>query len=302
MVSLVPVASVTVASQGQPPNVYPTHTWPAVVQAFDGPNGTGNSLALSQRTVVWSSSNAAIATVSAGSPGNATITAVALGTATISASVDGIPAGSPISVTVKQVPVATISISPSSGTMFRRDTLIVFTATPRDSAGNALSGKTLNWTTSNPVKATIADATTGLIAANDSGTTTITVTATGAGFGGSSPSQNANLVVTLLPIGSVVLTPQSTTLSTTTGTAPLTVDVMSGGASPRPLTGRLCQAQSANAGVVTVSPPGNSFTDSNGQVALTLTGVSPGSNILITVTCDPGTGGAKFGTATVTVP
>lgn len=302
VVSLVPVASVTVASTSQPPNVYPTHTWPAVVQAFDGPNGTGNSLALSQRTIVWSSSNPAIATVSAGSPGNATITAVSLGSVTISATVDGIAAGTPISFTVKPVPVASISLSPSTGAMFRRDTLIVFTATPKDSAGNALSGKTLSWSTSNPVKASIVDATTGLIAANDSGTTTITVTAPGAGAGGSSPSQNANLLVTLLPISSVVLTPSNTTLPTNTSSAQITADVKGGSPTPRPLIGRACQAQSSAPGILSVSPT-NTQTDANGQVLLTVTGQNGGAGtVTITLTCDPGTGGEKSGTATVVVP
>jgi len=304
VVSLVPVASVTVASTNQPPNVYPTHTWPAVVQAFDGPNGTGNSLALTQRTIAWSSSNSAIATVSAGSPGNATITAVALGTATISATVDGIPAGTPISITVKPVPVASISLSPTSGSMFRRDTVIVFTATPRDSANNALSGKTLSWSTSNPVKASIVDATTGLIAANDSGTTTITVTAPGAGVGGSSPSQNASLLVTLLPISSVVLTPNNTPLPTNTSTAQITADVMGGTTTTRPLIGRACQSQSSAPGILTVSPTSNIVTDSNGQVLLTVTGTgaATGGTVTITLTCDPGTSGEKSGTATVVVP
>ena len=301
VVSLVPVVSVTVASQNQPPNVYPTHSWPAVVQAFDGPNGTGNALALSQRTIVWSSSNPAVATVSAGAPGGATITAVGLGTVTISASVDGIAAGTPIPVTVKPVPVFSITISPTSGGMFRRDTLVVFTATPRDSAGNVLSGKALTWSTSNPVKASIVDATTGLIAANDSGTTTITVTAAGAGVGGSSPSQNANLVVTLLPISSVVLTPPNTPLPTAASSAQITADV-TGGTTPRPLVGRACQAQSSAPGLLTVSPT-NTQTDANGQVLLTVTGQNAGAGtVTVTLTCDPGTGGAKSGTATVIVP
>lgn len=299
-VSLVPVSSVSVSATPTP-NVYPTHSFPATVVARDAAN---NVLSLAQRTIVWTSGNTAIATVSAigSSPGSATITAVATGTVTITASVDGIAAGTPITIVVRPVPVTSISVTPSPGSMFKDDTTVVFTATPRDSAGNALSPKPLTWSsTFNANKARIVDATTGLIAALDSGTATITVTASGAGVGGSSPAQNVTLNIGLRPIGTVAVTPSTVTLPATTGTATLTVDVLSAAPNPRPLPARACQAVSSNAGQLTVSP-GNSLTDAAGKVSLTVTGVAPAANVVVTVTCDPGTGGARSGTATVTVP
>lgn len=293
VVSLVPVATVT-ASATPPPNVYPTHTFPATVQAFDA---SSNLLGLSQRTIVWSTNNAAVATVAAGGAGSAAITAVGVGTTTISVTVDGVTVTTPITVTVNLVPVASIVVSPSTASQQVGVTAFAFTATARDSIGGTLSGRSVTWSTSNAAKATVNASNGAVTAIDSSAAVTITATATAPFVGGSPPAGNAALTVTLMPILSVTLTPSTATVAAA-ATQNITADVVAAGSIP--LQGRACTVVSSNTAAATVTPA-SGVTDAAGKLALVVTGVATGS-ATITVTCDPGTPGAKSGTATITVP
>ena len=70
-------------------------------------------------------------------------------------------------------PVATIDLSITAVTLAPQQTLTV-TATPRDAAGNALTGRTVTWSSSQPLVATIDN--NGVVTAIAGGTTTLTAT------------------------------------------------------------------------------------------------------------------------------
>ena len=121
------------------------------------------------RTVSWGSSNPAVATVSA----TGLVTAVALGTATITASSEGKSGTSAITV---YVPVASVTVAPPTATILVTQTK-AFTATTKDAQGNTLTGRLVTWSSSNPRAATV-DAT-GVATAVALGTATITATSEG---------------------------------------------------------------------------------------------------------------------------
>src|SRR5207245_4640516 len=93
-----------------------------------------NGNPLSGRAITWTSSDAAVATVS----GTGTVTGVAVGTATITATSGGQSGAT--TVTVTNVPVASVTLSPASATVVAGQR-VQLTATPKDSAGNALTSR-----------------------------------------------------------------------------------------------------------------------------------------------------------------
>ena len=139
-----PVASVTVS--------------PATLDLRVGENGALTATvkdaaggALSGRPVSWSSSDPAIATVS----GVGLVTAVAAGTATITAASEGRQGGARVTVTL--VPVATIAIALANSAVPAGQTTQA-TATLRDAAGNVLTGRPVTWSSSNVAVATVSPA------------------------------------------------------------------------------------------------------------------------------------------------
>jgi uncharacterized protein YjdB len=128
---------------------------------------------LAGRSVVWTSSNPLIASVS----GAGIVTGNGLGTATIAATCDNTASGS-TNVLVTLVPVTSVTISPP--TLFLNPGNVgQLTATARDSAGNVLSlqGRNVQWFSSNiPVANTTGQ---GVVTAHSVGTTDITVSVDG---------------------------------------------------------------------------------------------------------------------------
>jgi hypothetical protein len=126
---------------------------------------------LTGKTVSWSTSDASRATVT----GAGLVKGVAVGTVTITATVDG-KAGS-AEVTVNPAGGAnTFAISPATVTVLK-DSTIQLTATVRDAAGNPVSGKTITWSTSDAAKAIVSS--TGLVKGLALGSVTITASSTG---------------------------------------------------------------------------------------------------------------------------
>lgn len=97
---------------------------------------------LQGRTVTWQSSNVAVATVSAGGQ----VLAVATGSASITATVDGISGAAQISVSA--TPVASVTLSVANVTIPVGEIAVV-TATPRDINSNPLTDRVVNWTSTN---------------------------------------------------------------------------------------------------------------------------------------------------------
>lgn len=96
--------------------------------------------ALLDRAPVWSSADTSIASVNA----NSLVTAVAVGTTQITATIDGLTATTTVQVVA---PTATLTISPASATIALGGS-VDFTATLRDTAGNVVEDADVTWTSS----------------------------------------------------------------------------------------------------------------------------------------------------------
>jgi len=115
----------------------------------------------------WESSTPEVATISA----NGLITAVGIGTTTITATAGSVSGTVP--VTVEQV-VATIVLSPDSIRLAFVGATAPLTAVIRDAADHPIEGVPIVWTTSAPPVATVSDS--GVVTAVGFGTATIAAT------------------------------------------------------------------------------------------------------------------------------
>ena len=128
----------------------------------------GNTL--TNKTVTWTTSSNAVATVST----SGLVTGVAGGTASITASVDGKTASR--SVAVISSPIATIAVTAASTALAIGGTTQA-TAVLRDGPGNVITGRTVTWSSSNTGVATVNA--TGLVTGVGQGKATISATADG---------------------------------------------------------------------------------------------------------------------------
>lgn len=115
--------------------------------------------------VVWSSSNALVATVSSGG----IVTALALGDVTIRATSDTV--SGELSMSVVNMPISSVTVFPATRTMSVGD-VALFSVAERDADGNLLPQKPATWSTSDSSIATVAS--NGLVSAVDTGTCFIT--------------------------------------------------------------------------------------------------------------------------------
>ena len=256
-VTLPPVASVDVSPASAGLSIGRTSQLSATPR-----DASGNPL--SGRVVTWSSNASGVATVSA----NGLVTAVAAGSATITATSEG--QSGTATITVNAVPVASVSVSPASGSIFAGKT-IQLSATTKDSAGNVLAGRGVTWTSSATSVATVSSS--GLVTGVAAGSATITATSEG-------QSGTATITVTVVPVASVSVSPASNGIfvGKTVQLAVTTKD-----SAGNVLTGRAVTWSSSATGVATVSSGG------------LVTGVAAGS-ATITATSE-----GKSGTASVTV-
>lgn len=129
-----------------------------------------NNNVLTGRTVTWSSSNTAQATLNA----NGLVTAVSPGTPTITATSEGKTGTSSITVTL--APVATVTVTPATASLAIGATQQLVAAL-KDVNGVVLNGRVVTWATSDQTKATVSSI--GLVTAVAAGTATITATSEG---------------------------------------------------------------------------------------------------------------------------
>jgi uncharacterized protein YjdB len=178
-----PVAAVAV----DPPSaaMLPTDQVSLTARVTDA---SGNVLA--GRVVTWTSSNAAVATVN----GSGRVTAVSPGSATISATAEGRSGGSTITV---NAPVATVTVSPATVALLV-GAVQQLSATSRDSAGNTLQRRPVDWNSSNPSAATVSAQ--GLVSGVAPGVATITASVEGR-------TANAQVTVALAPVATLTLEP-----------------------------------------------------------------------------------------------
>lgn len=188
-VSPPPVASVQLAPPSASIVVGATQQFTA--SAFDAAGEL-----LTGRAVSWSSTNAAVATVSAAG----LVTGVATGTATVVATVEGRTASA--TVTVSAPPVATVTVTPATATLVIGSTL-QFSAVMRDAGNTVLPGRDVAWSTSAPTVATVSAS--GLVTAVAVGTATLTATSEGR-------TGTATLTITNPPVASVTIDPPSVSM------------------------------------------------------------------------------------------
>lgn len=117
----------------------------------------------------WASSNETVATVS-----NGTVTGVAPGTATISATAAGKRGELVVSVTA--VPVGSVAVTPDTATIAVGATRQL-SAAVRDPSGGALTGRAVTWASSDTTKARVSS--TGQVTGVAAGTATITASSEG---------------------------------------------------------------------------------------------------------------------------
>jgi trimeric autotransporter adhesin len=224
------VASVSVSGSTSPLTVGATSQLVATPRDASG-------AVLAGRSVTWTTDAAPVATVSS----TGLVTAIAPGLATITATSEGI-AGSD-AITVIPVAVASIVITAPKLAFLVGDAS-QYSAQPKDAQGNALTGRTVTWNSSQPSVVTVSSA--GLVTAVGAGSATITAT---------SETITANVAVTvaLVPVASVTVT--AATVSFVVG------DVSQYSAQPKdaqgnPLSGRSITWASTQLGVATVSSTG----------------------------------------------
>jgi acid phosphatase type 7 len=132
-------------------------------------NEAGDEL---DRPVSWTTSNQTVASVTPAGR----VTAGSAGQATITATVEGKADAAQITVRVPAVPVASVTVTPSSATVETGRT-VQLTATVGDASGNTLSGRQVTWVSSNPALASVS--TSGLVSGTAAGRVTISATSEG---------------------------------------------------------------------------------------------------------------------------
>ena len=183
-VGLVPVATVVVTTSQSTLTVGQTTTLVATAMDAAGQPVTG-------RPVTWTSSSPAVASVS----GAGVVTALSVGSAVITATIDGVPGST--TVIVNQAPVASVTVTPTTRSLTVGQTFTL-TATARDAGGTVISGAPITWTSSNTAVATVS--TSGVVTAVAAGSASIDATS-------GTASGTATITVTNAPLHHILVTP-----------------------------------------------------------------------------------------------
>ena len=166
-VSVVPVTSVTVTPNAPTVKVGATQALAATLK-----DEQGN--VLEGRAVAWTTSAANVATVNATS---GVVTGVAAGTTTITATSEGKTGSTTVTVSAAVKPVDAIQLAPALDTLEAFSSELIGRIL-RDADGNVLTGREIQWASSNPAVASI-DPVTGMLTGVDRGTVTVTATSEG---------------------------------------------------------------------------------------------------------------------------
>lgn len=229
---------------------------------------------LTGRTVTYSSSNTNVATVLDG-----LVMAVAPGTATITATCEGISGSVTVTITsaTSTAPVATVTLSPGTLAMPVGSAEQV-TAILKDAAGQTLTGRTITWSSSQPAVISVAN---GVVTGASAGSATITATSEG-----KSGTMSVTAVVQpgSTPVATVTVSPDPATVDvgyTTQLTATLK------DASGQVLTGRTVTWTSSDPAAASVS--------ASGVVSGISFNTNSAGNVTITATADGKSGTTRVG-------
>ncbi|HYW10072.1 MAG TPA: Ig-like domain-containing protein, partial [Longimicrobium sp.] len=236
----------------------------------------GNGNVLTGRAVVWSSSDARVATVAVGG----VVTGAAEGTARITASVEGVSASATVHVRAPPpAPVVTVRVQP--------DSLVLpvgaagdFSATAYDGQGNVLTGRVVAWASSDRAVATISAG--GVVGAVAEGSTRIYATVDG--VTGSAYVR----VVAPAPaaVARVVVRPDSITLEVG---AAADLGATAYDARGNVLTGRSVTWASTNAAVAVVGSGGvvSGVAEGSTRITATVDGVTGSASARVTAVAPP---------------
>jgi acetyl esterase/lipase/uncharacterized protein YjdB len=264
-VSEIPVASVTVA-----PNPVEVPVDGSVQLTATARDDAGNIL--TGRVVTWTSSNPAVASVSA----DGHVRGEATGSAVITATTEG--RSGTTQATVFLTPVATVTLTPDPASVVEGRTL-AFIVTLKDADGNVLTGRPVTWESSAPGVATVNSS--GIATGVSVGTSTISAASEG--------KQDAvTLTVTAVPAASVEASPGSAMIAAGGGTVQLTATVRD--EQGNALAGRTVTWSSSQPSLASVSSSGV-VTGGTGVGSVTITAASGGASgtATIVVSRAPGT-------------
>lgn len=164
--ALTPVATVTLSPATASAAVGATATFSATLR-----DAAGN--VLTGRSISWTSSNSAVATVSA----SGLATGVATGTASIRATSGGVTGIATLTVTAPTTaPVASVTVSPATASL-PAGAGTQLSAVLRDAGGAVLSGRTVTWSSTNSAVATVNAS--GFVTAVAGGSATVRATSEG---------------------------------------------------------------------------------------------------------------------------
>lgn len=229
---------------------------------------------LSGRPVTFASADAAVARVA----GDGTVSAIAPGRTTITATVEGVTASAV--VVVPAAAAAQLTVTPPGATLMLAET-VQLQAVLRDPDGQVLSGRPVTWTSTDVSVAQVSS--TGLVTARGLGVTVVVATSEGL-------SASAGITVVRAPVATLTVAP--TSLSLTVGEAGQIV------ATPRDAQGAVVPDvpitwTSSQPNVATVSSTGEVRALAAGSATVTASGAGKSASVAVTV--------ARAPVATVTV-
>ena len=214
------------------------------------------------KTVTWSSSNTAIATVSS----NGLVTAVQEGSATITAKAGDKTATCTVTVSKKVIPVTSVSLNKTSLALTEQETFQLSATVSPDNA----TDKTVTWSTANAAIATVSE--NGLVTAVAEGSATITAKA-----GDKTATCAVTVSKKVIPVTSVTLNKTSLTL-TEQETFQLSATV-----SPDNATDKIVTWSSSNTAIATVSQDGLVSAIAVGSTTITATAGEKKATCTVTV-------------------
>ena len=221
---------------------------------------------LARRTVTWSSSNAAVATVSPAG----LVTAVSNGTASITAASE--TASGTANVTVAQV-ATTLALTPPTATLNALGATQQLAASGQDANNNAVANPRVAWMSSNASAVTVSSS--GLATAVGNGTATITASSAGG------TAARATITVAQA-VASVTVAPTAATVSAAGGTAQFTAQAAD--ANGRPVTGKVVTWATSAPTVASLTPAGLATAVANGMSRITATVEGHTATATMTVT------------------
>jgi uncharacterized repeat protein (TIGR01451 family) len=158
-----------------------------------------NGSVLANRVATWTSSDNAVASILPDGFAHA----LAVGSATITATIEGVRGQATVNVRAALVTVSSVGVQPVSASIGVGDT-VRFTALARDANGQVIPGRTATWTSASPAIASVDNA--GLARGHAMGSAAIVATVDGV-------SGQAAVTVTPPTVVAVEIVPPSTTLA-----------------------------------------------------------------------------------------